>query len=73
MESTGEELGKFIVGIYLIQGNEGTLYPKLFNKNINMPKDIIINQLRLLAKSLEDDYYPEFRNNITTINLGPDE
>ena len=67
-----KEISRFALSISLIQDNDGKIIPKFFNRNSKMPIDIIISQLKLFTRTLEDDYYPEFRNNMTTINFGPD-
>lgn len=65
-----KEPRRFSLGIEL-NTNNAILKPRFIVRNSNMSKDIIINQLRLFIKKLEDDYYPDFRNDITTINSDP--
>ncbi len=61
-----KEIGKFILGIRLIQTKEGKIIPKFRTADLNIPKDIIISQLRLFTKMLEERYYPDFRDNVTS-------
>ena len=68
-----EEIGRFVIGISLLQSNNRKITADFTNKNFNIPKQIIISELRLFLRMLEDDLYPDFKNNITTINIGPDE
>lgn len=73
MENRKKETIKFALGIDLVLDNNGKIKPKLIAKNINMPNDIIINQLRLFVKMLEENYYPNFKGSTTVVDLWPSE
>lgn len=70
MENKEKESIGFVLGIKLY-GDKAT-EPRIIIRDINMPRDIVINQLRNLTKMLEEDYYPDFKNNITRIGMGPE-
>ncbi len=70
MENKEKENIGFIVGIKLYDGK--TPKPRMIIRDINMPRDIVINQLRNLVKMLEEEYYPDFKKDITKIGTGPE-
>ena len=67
MGNQEKEVRKFALGIKLINYK-----PKLTLYNLNIPNEIVITQLRNLIKMLEEDYYPNFKDNITKIGIGPE-
>ena len=73
MESREKEIGRFGVGISILQEENGKIKANFVNKNFNVPRELIITELRLFLRMLEDNLYPDFKDNITTIDIGPDE
>lgn len=73
MEDGKKEIGRFKLGISLLQEENGKITTIFFNRNFNVSKDVVLSQLRLFIKMVEDEVYPSFRDNITTIDLGPEE
>lgn len=68
VENKGKESVGFVLGIRLHEGNAKK--PRVIIRDINMPRDIVINQLRNLVKMLERENYPDFKNNLTKIGIG---
>ena len=66
MEKSKKEIGRFALAIQLLQGEEN-LDSKVSSYDFNMPKEMLITQLRTFVKMLEENYYPEFKGNITSI------
>ncbi len=73
MAENEKEIGRLAVAISFLQDEMGNVKTRVINRNINLLPEVMISSLRMLVKMLEDDYYPDFRNNITTINSSPDE
>lgn len=67
MENQEKELGRFAANIVLLEENK-KLKPVFITRSNNMSPDIIINQLKLFIKSLEDSYYPKFKDNMINIS-----
>ncbi len=70
MENKEKESIGFVLGIKLHENN--ITKPKMIIRDVNMPRDIVINQLRSLIKMLEEEDYPHFKNNLTKIGIGPE-
>lgn len=66
------ELGRFGIAIKLFLDNEMNIKYKFDSLDLNIPKEMIITQLRTFIKILEEDYYPDFKDNITTISGKPE-
>lgn len=66
MESK-KEIGRFSIGMSLLQETNEKITTNFINKNFNVPNDIILSQLNLFTRMLEDNNYQDFRNNINTI------
>ncbi len=70
MEEYKKEIGKFMVGIRLLKETENKLISETCTIDSNMPKAIIITELRTLVRMLEDNHYPNFMNNIKRVDFG---
>ena len=67
-----EEIGNFGLSIKLFRDN-GEFIPIFRGLDKNMPKEIIISQLKSFLKKLEDEYNADFKGDITKINGAPEE
>ncbi len=70
MEAKEKETRKCVIGMELFY-NKKDFRPKLTLANINMPTEVMIAQLRNLIKMLEEENYPDFKNNITKFRVRP--
>ncbi len=66
-----EKIGAFTLSINLFEEN-GIFMPKFESFNFNMPKEVLMSQLKSFLKRLEDDYNRSFKDNITTISGKPE-
>lgn len=73
MVNERKEIGRSFIGISLYQNTNGKLKPTLINKSFNIPPEIIIFQLKLFVKMLEENYYPDFKDGVSTVNIDPEE
>ncbi len=67
MEETKKEIGRFAASIVILEENK-KLKPLFFTRSTNMSPDVLITQLKLFIKSLEDSYYPKFKDNMINIS-----
>ncbi len=66
-----KEIAQFALGIKLSLTDNGEIVPRFSTAEKNMPKEMLISQLRALVRLLEEEYYPDFKNSINKINFGP--
>ena len=71
METKEKETRKCVIGMELVYNKE-SFNPKITLANINMPAELMIAQLRSLLKMLEEEHYPDFKNNLTKIGIRPE-
>lgn len=71
MEEKQKEARKCVIEIELFYDKE-SFKPKVTIGNLNMPVEVIVTQLRSLVKLLEEEIYPDFKNNITKIGVRPE-
>ena len=68
MENKEKESISFILGIKILREGK-ILKPQIAMRDVNMPIDIVINQIRNVIKMLEEDQYPDFKNNVTKVGM----
>ena len=73
MENREKEIGRFALGIFLSEEPINKLNLRIINKNFNIPMGVLISQLKLFTRMLEDNYYPTFKEGVTTVNFGSEE
>lgn len=66
-----EKVGAFSLSINLFEENR-ILIPIFKSFNFNMPKEVLMAQLKAFLKNIEDNYNGSFKDNITTISGKPD-
>ncbi len=71
MENKEKENISFALGISLSH-ESNRIKPKMIVRNVNMPNEIIMIQLKFFIKSLEEENYPDFKNNLTKIGFSPE-
>ena len=65
-----EKIGEFGINIQLFKENQN-LIPVFRGIDINMPKEVIISQLKSFLKDIEDKYNANFKPDVTTFNGKP--
>lgn len=71
VENKEKESISFVLGIKLLHENN-IIKPKMVIRDLNMPPDIVVNQLKSLIKMLEEENYPNFKNSLTKIGMKPE-
>ncbi len=67
-----KKIGEFRLRIELFQEDDSNFIPIFKGVNINMPKEVLLAQLKSFLKTAEDDYHKDFRSDISTLSGKPE-
>ena len=56
-----KEIGRFGLGIKVMINNKGVITPKFGSMDINIPKEVLIIQLKSFLNILEENYKQDFK------------
>ena len=58
-----KEIGRFSLGIKVMIDNKGVVTPKFRSMDLNIPKEVLIVQLKSFLSILEESYKQDFKEN----------